>query len=275
MVTYVMGDVHGQVNAFNALLLKAKFNGEVDHLYLVGDYVDGYMSDGPKLILTLIDLMERFPGHIHPVMGNHDDMMLRSLDIIDKMNSTSTDDTQEIPDTRIIETWFYNGGDYTYSLYRDRTAEEQEKIKHFLRNLPLQLDFKIGEQKYVVVHADPIVPGTSEEDARDIALWGKFKRARTTDDIENKLRAVEPDTIVISGHTVTTHYADTPNKHEAQIINLIDRGRVLIDTGAKLLQYSDRYRLRVVGYEAPISTRGHKSYPEYAEYSISAKELNV
>ena len=46
MSTYVMGDLHGQVEAFNRMLDKIKFNRDLDKLYLVGDYTDGWGSNG-------------------------------------------------------------------------------------------------------------------------------------------------------------------------------------------------------------------------------------
>ena len=77
MSTYVMGDLHGQVEAFNRMLDKIKFNRDLDKLYLVGDYTDGWGSNGSELIIQLASMRKQ--GCLFPVLGNHDDMMIYTI----------------------------------------------------------------------------------------------------------------------------------------------------------------------------------------------------
>lgn len=77
MAVYVMGDLHGQVEAFNLMLKKINFDESKDMLYLVGDFTDGPSSNGPKLILKLIEMNKK--GCLKAVLGNHDDMMLDTI----------------------------------------------------------------------------------------------------------------------------------------------------------------------------------------------------
>ena len=40
MATYVMSDIHGQLNSFHSMIDKIGLDKEKDTLYLLGDYVD-------------------------------------------------------------------------------------------------------------------------------------------------------------------------------------------------------------------------------------------
>jgi len=76
MARYVVGDIHGGKRTFQALISKLQLRHR-DRLYLLGDYIDrGPDSCGVlDVIIALLDA-----GYdVRPLMGNHEDMLLRTI----------------------------------------------------------------------------------------------------------------------------------------------------------------------------------------------------
>jgi serine/threonine protein phosphatase 1 len=75
---YVIGDIHGCLKSFQALVRdKIKLHQE-DTLFLVGDYIDrGPDSRG---VLDYIMELQKESYMIRPIMGNHEYMLLLSLE---------------------------------------------------------------------------------------------------------------------------------------------------------------------------------------------------
>lgn len=71
----VISDMHGQIDAFNALLDKTGYNADEDLLFLLGDYVD--RGQDPKAVIKKARELEGM-GAI-ALKGNHEDMMERAL----------------------------------------------------------------------------------------------------------------------------------------------------------------------------------------------------
>jgi serine/threonine protein phosphatase 1 len=102
-LTYAIGDIHGRLD-----LLQTAIGGIADHargrphqVICLGDYVDrGPQSSG--VIETLMTLTATAPWRC--LLGNHEDMMARSL--------RSSDDDE-------IDRWLDNGGDATLDSYSD------------------------------------------------------------------------------------------------------------------------------------------------------------
>ncbi|MDM1545028.1 symmetrical bis(5'-nucleosyl)-tetraphosphatase [Ignatzschineria indica] len=67
MATYVMGDIHGCFDEFQALLTKINFKHQEDRLYLVGDLI----NRGPKS-LAVMEYLLAHQDSIFPILGNHD-----------------------------------------------------------------------------------------------------------------------------------------------------------------------------------------------------------
>lgn len=74
--TIVIGDIHGCLKALDAIL-NAVNPQQDDTLVTVGDYVDRG-PDSKGVIERLIELQQR--THLVPLLGNHEEMMLNSLD---------------------------------------------------------------------------------------------------------------------------------------------------------------------------------------------------
>ena len=76
MARYAIGDIHGGSRTFRALL--DRFNLRPgDGLYLLGDYIDRG-PDSKGVLDSILHLMDR--GYaVHPVLGNHEDMLLQAV----------------------------------------------------------------------------------------------------------------------------------------------------------------------------------------------------
>lgn len=76
MRAVILGDIHGNLEAFTAVLDDARAHGGFDELWCLGDTV-GYGPD-PRACL---DLLKSLPGHA--IAGNHDKAVIGKLSIED------------------------------------------------------------------------------------------------------------------------------------------------------------------------------------------------
>ncbi|HIG03798.1 MAG TPA: serine/threonine protein phosphatase, partial [Candidatus Poseidoniales archaeon] len=74
---WVIGDVHGYANVLTSLIEKLAL-GPNDHVVLLGDMIDR----GPNSC-GVIDIV-RDNSNIHSIKGNHEDMMIRAYEEINK-----------------------------------------------------------------------------------------------------------------------------------------------------------------------------------------------
>lgn len=242
MAVYVMGDLHGQVEAFERMLRKINFKPSEDKIYLVGDFTDGWFSDGPELILRLDELKKR--GCLSAVLGNHDDMMLYTIEQL-KLG---------VPVERLsgfkFDCWMYNGGDDSISRFLNRTPEEKETIYQFLRDLPLFIRVNVAGKNYYIAHAEAYFPnntGNPDEIERDIqyTLWGNTNN-KSISLLGERLMALEPKTTLITGHRITNHYRDYPfdkSDGHSRIVKVPQKRRILMDCGCKGIQVYKQYAL--------------------------------
>lgn len=149
--TVVIGDIHGCLDAFNALI-KAIEPSSNDTIVTVGDYVDrGPNSKG--VIDRLLELRE--VCQLVTLRGNHEDMMLEVL-------------RGEVPPF----SWLNHGGVQTmdsYGFVGDLGCVPRSH-RDFLENLPSFFE----NETHFVVHAnyDPDLP--LEEQPDDLLRWVKL-----------------------------------------------------------------------------------------------------
>ena len=116
MATYVMADIHGEIDRFHEMLEKINFSA-ADQLYIVGDVIDRG-AEGVEILLEIID-----KGNIHLILGNHEDMMLGTLS------------KDSFPEARRM--WAANGGNKTRrDLLYHRTTAERGKILRYCHKRP-------------------------------------------------------------------------------------------------------------------------------------------
>lgn len=165
MSVYVMSDLHGCLEEFEAMLDMIEFSDE-DKLYVIGDVVDR----GPKSM----DLLKRIMGMKNAVMllGNHEQMMIKAIASGDFAH------------------WNLNRGEETYKQFISQPVPMQaEMIKYILR-APSHIDIDVGERKFHLVHA---CPDPREEPDMHVMLWERPERDRLFFD----------DKTAIVGHTPT------------------------------------------------------------------------
>lgn len=74
---YAVGDIHGGSRTFRALLDRIKLR-RGDELILMGDYVDRG-PDSRGVLDTILNLINSGYYSVHPLRGNHDEMLLRTI----------------------------------------------------------------------------------------------------------------------------------------------------------------------------------------------------
>ena len=139
----VIGDLHGCINTLEKIYKKLSDHKEVSDIYCVGDLIDRgkYSKEVVEFCIQ---------NSIKPVMGNHEDMLLKAMAKSDKLLSFLYKDSEH---------YYYNGGRETqYSYIQSRLfsnfkkfAEELKKTGHydFIKELPLKYTFK----KVIISHA--------------------------------------------------------------------------------------------------------------------------
>ena len=228
MATYVISDIHGNLDVFKELLktIDFKYDG-TDQLYLLGDYVDW----GPKSLETLFFVMEltqKYP-FITALLGNHDLMFLEQIEGYkkDKWYRDSN--------------WLYsNGGDKTWAEYLQLEEDEKVKVQEYLENLPFVTDIIVGDKKYLAAHACPVHKFEYDEllserendwayyDSRFRAVWERIQRK-----VCYVIRWFDDEGIYnnfICGHTIS-HYVN--DGHFSIIVK--ENDYINIDCGAKIL----------------------------------------
>jgi serine/threonine protein phosphatase 1 len=144
MATYVISDIHGNLDVFKELLktIDLKYDG-TDQLYLLGDYVD-WGSKSLETLFFVMELTQKYP-FITALLGNHDLMFLEQIEGYkkDKWYKDSN--------------WLYsNGGDKTWAEYLQLEEDERVKVQEYLENLPFVTDIIVGDKKYLAAHACPV-----------------------------------------------------------------------------------------------------------------------
>ena len=167
---FAVGDIHGCYKTFRKLIIEKIQIRKTDQIYCIGDYIDrGKRSK--DVVDFILDL--RHEGyHIHTLRGNHEQLMLDSID---------TD--------KGFELWMANGADTTLSSFGvDAYEEMDDKYQQFFSRT--KYHFQSG--RYIFVHAglnfDP--PDIFKD--REAMLWIRDAYIDT-----EKLRS----RIIIHGHT--------------------------------------------------------------------------
>jgi len=176
---YVVGDLHGCIRKFSEKLKDIKFGPRVDRMFSVGDLVDR----GPDSMSCLYLLNEPW---FHSVKGNHEDMMVAAL--LDG-------------DENSLGMWYLNGGSWSRDVME--TGEELKVWARKLRDLPVSMTIKVGEDTVGISHAQP--PSSNDwedvslDSSEDIMLWGRTKiRGQDTQEVNNVTHTFHGHTVVDS-----------------------------------------------------------------------------
>ncbi|MCO7174557.1 metallophosphoesterase family protein [Sporolactobacillus kofuensis] len=186
----VMSDIHGQIDAFNALLDKVKYKMEEDLLFLLGDYVD--RGQNPRSCIQKARELEA-QGAI-PLKGNHEDMMEKAL---------------AGENLQALSHWASNGGTQTLASYGLLFEDIYHSIRDGSLSLPDQLlddlqwiqklNVYAETEHYFFVHAgvDPQKAINETDDQTFLWIRSPF------------FDGYHGDKTVIFGHTPTMNLHDT------------------------------------------------------------------
>lgn len=153
-MTYVISDIHGNLEKFNSILKTIKFSDR-DVMYVLGDIVD--MGEEPMELLC--DLSMRY--NIIPIVGDHDLLALRLLTELDKVLRGGASPDPEILSE--LTDWIRKGGAKTMEGFKALDDDMKEGILEYLEELSLYEEVEVGGRKYLLVHAgiadfDPDTP---------------------------------------------------------------------------------------------------------------------
>jgi serine/threonine protein phosphatase 1 len=148
---FIVGDLHGCVDALRYLLHEVEFDPARDRLFSVGDLVDrGAQSE------EALALLDR--PWFHAVLGNHEDTLIA------------------VAEGRLRRQWWYGiGGSWAAALPDERLRHYAEK----LRTLPLARVVGSGSERFNVLHAEffgsdaDLDAGVFSDEARQRLLWGR------------------------------------------------------------------------------------------------------
>jgi serine/threonine protein phosphatase 1 len=148
---FIVGDLHGCVDALRYLLREIVFDPDCDRLFSVGDLIDrGSQSEEA---LALIDKPWFFP-----VLGNHEEALCLVSEGVMRRSA-----------------WYSLGGDWAQAL-PDRVLAAYARR---LRTLPLVRVIGSGPRRFNVLHAEffgddaALDSGLFNERARQQLLWGR------------------------------------------------------------------------------------------------------
>lgn len=188
---YVMSDIHGNKKAFEDILNQIQLQPK-DTLYILGDVIDR----GEYGIEILIKIMTT--PNIKMLLGNHEYMLLKSLNPINP---------QIIQDKKSLILWRKNYCEYTEKKLKNLDIDTYKRLYAFLDSLPININIKIKNKKFKLVHGSPIelydeTIDFNYIDEVEFALW-------------NSLTVVPTglDYIVVFGHVPTINFQNhTPLK---------------------------------------------------------------
>ena len=135
---YLTSDIHGCFKDFKKML-KYINCGPEDHMYIIGDVVDR----GPEPIPLLMYVMDQ--PNMELLMGNHEQGFLWNID----------KNTSKMTDENVRRFWLEHGGQETWDQYLLLSDEDKERIRLYLRELPM---YKIIG-KDILVHAGLFTEG--------------------------------------------------------------------------------------------------------------------
>lgn len=209
IVTYAIGDVHGEAEKLKRLHAKIFTHQENSfsdhHLRLVhlGDYVDRGPNSA-EVIFALMELSERNGIEVINLAGNHEDMMVRALS-----------DSHAQP----FDNWIAEGGDATLTSYHEGN---HYGVIHahvdWLKNLPRV--FVDRPMRTVFVHAG-LIPHQFPEVVDEICMWTRSNKFLNVSNWKGT---------ALEGWTVVHGHSPTPDA--VPEVTYGAGTRINVDTGA-------------------------------------------
>ena len=144
-MTYVISDLHGQLDSYRKLLEKIRFR-DTDTLYLLGDMLD-CGDDGIEIVL---DAMSR--PNVFPILGDREFTAIKLLTRLCAQEKGTKPATPSFQ--RAFADWLQRGGMPTVTAFRALEEEDRESVLEYLREecVPYE-EVTVGKRKFLLVHA--------------------------------------------------------------------------------------------------------------------------
>ena len=212
---YIISDIHGCYDEYQALLEKINFS-DTDELYVLGDAMDR----GPEPIKVIQDLMSRL--NVIFIMGNHDFIMYT---IMKKLSVEITTDNCEryltTEDILDFNHWLQDGGKVTVDKFSKLNINEKMDILDYLSEVSVYETIVNDGKEYILVHAG-LGNFSPDKDLDEYELY-ELLEERTD---YSKRYYPDTNTFLVTGHTPTI-FIEGWEKPEVYMEN----GHIAIDCG--------------------------------------------
>ena len=230
---FAVGDLHGMYSMLEDLLDRVDFDPDKDRLFCVGDLIDR----GPESDRTLEFLAYEW---FHAVQGNHERMLIESVDDPDGLENWTTN----------------NGGGWWF----DIDVPTQQVFRKAIAALPIAMEIQTEHGLVGIVHAD-IPAETSWQDFIELmqddtylqyyAVWSRnrLRRAETEGDV-TPVAGVD---LMLVGHT--------PLRQAAQMQNIY-----YLDTAAAYWEDVDGAKLSLLQFHPTIQLTSMETHGALRSY---------
>lgn len=197
MSTYVMSDVHGLKDRYDAMLEALALQNE-DTLFVLGDVIDR----GRDGIAILLDIMNR--DNVYMLLRNHEYMMKQYYEAVHHVIT----DMQEA--WVVTDRWQRNHCSPTIDAFERLNERKQRELLDYLDELPIAIcDLKVHEELFYLTHGSAQPQFThgivTQQDVKDSDVtMERFVWDRM--DVHERLF---DDRSVIVGHTPTLFFQET------------------------------------------------------------------
>jgi serine/threonine protein phosphatase 1 len=195
---FAIGDIHGCIDSFRELIEYKIGIKNNDKLVLLGDYID--RGNSSKEVVDYIIDLQRKGFDIIPLMGNHEAMLIDSLDNED-----------------LLLTWIFNGGAVTLKSFGIKSLKD---LNHVYIDFFRGLQYYFLLNNFLFVHAGFNDEISNPFDDKYQMIWTRR---------EEYTNPLFKDKIIIHGHSPVTEILCRQSILEnRQVIN-IDTGCVYSD----------------------------------------------
>lgn len=151
---YIITDLHGSLNIFQQQIVPILEQNPQDRLFICGDLVDRGEASY-DLVMCVKNLMQKFPGRLFCIRGNHEDMYLSNIEAF--ADTAVLEDAEQCAN----RSWyiFNNGGEWFFRLKQP----EKNEIAEFFKTLPYIIYVEKAAHAtgnrvpaFQIVHATPL-----------------------------------------------------------------------------------------------------------------------
>lgn len=196
MSTYVMSDVHGLKDRYDAMLKALKLK-EGDMLYILGDVIDR----GPDGIAILRDVMKQ--AHVKLLLGNHEYMMKQYYEAVHHV----TTDMHKA--WTAIDRWNRNHCIPTMDAFERLDEAQQQELLEYLDQLPLAIcDLMVNDEVFYLIHGSAQQGFTHGIVTQQDVKGSEYSIEQFVWDRMDVHEVPFHDRTVIVGHTPTLFFQD-------------------------------------------------------------------